>query len=297
MKLVPLFTWAGGKRRMMKHHLPHAPKEVTLYAEPFLGGGAMFCEMQHKFPDAQFHLNDSNEGIMRIYRAIRDDCHTFCLVVDELQRQFLQWETKEARKEFYTEILRRHASKDADNGDKASYLYFLMRTCFNGIWQPRKDLNGEFGTPPGLCNQKERVYDREMVEQWHHVLNNSDVHLTALDFETWQCPPADNETFVYLDPPYRGCHQAYGVRTDDEFQTEVFRRAAQYAYEGGRVLICNRDLKDGFIQGQAIRHFGGDLHYSLHDVDVTYTAGRRKKVGKGFEAKKAQEIFLVSGGL
>jgi len=32
----------------------------------------------------------------------------------------------------------------------------------------------------------------------------------------------------------------------------------------------------------------------MHKFPVTYTAGRRKKVDDGFEAKKATEILLVT---
>ena len=46
MKVKPLFIWAGGKSKMMKHYAPLFPSrfdtDIKSYSEPFFGGGAMF---------------------------------------------------------------------------------------------------------------------------------------------------------------------------------------------------------------------------------------------------------------
>ena len=39
--MKPLFMWAGGKNKMMKHYQPYLPSYVTQYQEPIFGGGAM----------------------------------------------------------------------------------------------------------------------------------------------------------------------------------------------------------------------------------------------------------------
>jgi len=34
--MKPLFRWAGGKRKMMKHHLPHMPDKFDIWVMAFL---------------------------------------------------------------------------------------------------------------------------------------------------------------------------------------------------------------------------------------------------------------------
>ena len=47
--MKPLFIWAGGKNKMLKHYLPIMPKQVDTYVEPFFGGGAMFCHIVQNY--------------------------------------------------------------------------------------------------------------------------------------------------------------------------------------------------------------------------------------------------------
>ena len=44
--MKPLFMWAGGKSKMMKHYVPFMNFEkVDTYSEPFFGGGAMLIKI------------------------------------------------------------------------------------------------------------------------------------------------------------------------------------------------------------------------------------------------------------
>ena len=55
----------------------------------------------------------------------------------------------------------------------------------------------------------------------------------------------------------------------------------------GKVLFCNRCDGTDFFENRK-----GKLN--LTTFPVTYTAGRRKKIGDSFEAKKAIEVLLYS---
>ena len=46
MKLKPLVKWTGGKRRLLKHIIPMMPSKINTYVEPFIGGGAVFFDLQ-----------------------------------------------------------------------------------------------------------------------------------------------------------------------------------------------------------------------------------------------------------
>ena len=87
--MKPIFMWAGGKTKMLEKYEPYLPKTFKGYCEPFLGGGAMFIWAYKANPNAKFILNDVNEPIINIYRAIKDDNDKFCSVLDTLSDEYL----------------------------------------------------------------------------------------------------------------------------------------------------------------------------------------------------------------
>ena len=89
--MKPLFRWAGGKTKLLKdyHSAGVFPKKFNKYHEPFVGAGAVFVDMYKMNPDADFYLNDINQDIMDIYRAIKNDVNAFCDHVDSLQKKYL----------------------------------------------------------------------------------------------------------------------------------------------------------------------------------------------------------------
>ena len=284
--MKPLFMWAGGKKKLLKKYEPHLPQDFDTYVEPFLGGGAMFIWAYTQNPDRTFHLNDHNDGIMAIYEAVKNDLESFLRRLDDLSAQFLP-KTKEDRKAFYYELRQEHAYdyEKWTRTEEAATLYFLMKTGFNGIWQLNKNTNGRFGTPSGLLKQKDKVYERENVMAWHEALQKCKLY--NVDFKELQ-EVVDKDSYVFLDPPYRGSFTQYGVDFDDDLQQSVVDFVNDAAAKGAYCLMSNRDVDDGFFEA---RVGSNEMVY----FDVTYTAGRRKKVDDGYEAKKAREILMIGG--
>ena len=95
----------------------------------------------------------------------------------------------------------------------------------------------------------------------------------------------NKDSFVFLDPPYRGSFTQYGVNFDDKLQESVLSYFNECKLRGATPLLSNRDIGDGFFEE---RKGNNKMIY----IDVTYTAGRRKKTADGFEAKKAREILM-----
>ena len=281
----PLFMWAGGKTRMIKKYSEYLPDTFDHYVEPFVGAGAMFVWAYQKNPNATFVLNDSNHSIMQIYRAIRNRCATFLQYMDTLENRYLPL-SKPERKEFYYRLRNQHAYnyQSYTSTEEAATLYFLMKTGFNGIWQINKNTNDRFGTPCGLLNQKDKVYDRDNVIAWSAALQRCT--LLSEDFND-VLSHVRRGSYVFLDPPYRGSFTKYGTEFGDEQQQHVIDFLNDSKELGAYVLMSNRDVGDGFFEERA------DSNH-LVKFDVTYTAGRRKKEANGtFTAKKAKEILMI----
>ena len=268
---------------MLKHYKSLMPENVSTYCEPFFGGGAMYIHVVNHYNPKHLIINDINEDIVRIYKTIKTDFQSFTLLMDEMSKEYLPLD-KEGRKEYYYSLRHKHAYDYSgwDTVKEAAVLYFLMKTGFNGIYQLNINTNNRYGTPSGLLNQKDKVYEKDIVEWWNKSLQNTQI--LSGDWKD-SCSYVDDKenNFVFLDPPYRGSFTSYGQDFSDSNQKEL----VNYVKENinTTVFLCNRDIEDGFYD-----NILGDL--KMDKFPVTYTAGRRKKTDAGFEAKPATEVLI-----
>lgn len=274
----PLFIWAGGKNKMLKHYKPLFPnKNVKTYSEPFFGGGAVFVKVVEKYNPQEVYINDINKNIISIYKSIKDHCLEFCDRVDHYSNEYLSL-NKDDRKKFYYDLRDEHAwnYEKWNSVEESAVLFFLMKTSFNGIWQINKNTNGRYGTPAGLLSQKSYVYEKDVVCYWNSILNSRKTTITSTDWS--KVPVCD---FTYYDPPYRDSIADY----NEPFSDDDLENIINIVENKKDVWLSNRDSGDGYFENR---------NAILKKFPVTYTAGRRKKTKNGYEAKKAVEILLYN---
>lgn len=280
--IVPLFMWAGGKNKMIKHYKSLMPYSVRNYFEPFFGGGAMFLFVMKNYTPKKIVINDINKEIMSIYSSIQNNVSLFIECCKEQECNYLSL-SKENRKIYYYNIRNQYAFQFQKWSvvEQSVILYFLMKTGFNGIYQINKNTNNRYGTPCGLLNQKNNIFNYENIKKWNVILQNVEI-LSDNWKSCFILKPTDS--FLFFDPPYRGCFTSYGQSFQDEQQTELLKFCEDCSKDND-VFLCNRDIDDSFFDNTSLQK---------HKFDITYTAGRRKKTQNGFEAKKATEILLCS---
>lgn len=280
--LKPFYMWAGGKSKLLKHYDPIWPSgSFDSYVEPFFGGGAVFGWLQSRGQLKRAIINDINPELTGVLRAVQGDLTAFLCRVDESLSGYFELATKEERKSFYYELRRSYwANPTADR------LFLLMRLGFNGIWQTCADSKGLFGTPAGLLGQSrlEQIYDREHLARWSDALQDVSIRSQSyleLDFDP-------QGSLIYLDPPYRDSFTSYGTVFGDREQEELIEWSLEQQSRGATVLLANRVVEgDNFFE----QRLGEGAVFSY--FDVTYTAGRRKRTERGFEAKPAREFLAL----
>lgn len=317
--MKPLYKWAGGKNKLINNdYKDFLPDNFGSYCEPFFGGGAMFTWAYNKNPNAVFTINDINNDIMNIYRAIKSDYKNFTKHLDLLESEYLSAKTpiaspkdkvqeknhklpgnrkdwsalyslNKTRRYFYFMKRDEYAFNFSSltQTEEAALLYFLMQTSFNGVWQVNSNTNGRFGTPCGLLKETTSIYDRDNMDLWHQALQNTNIRsgdFSACDVDI------KSDTYLFMDPPYRGCFTNYGTQDDDKFQESVIDFFHDSKKKGAYCMLSNRDLGDSFFENRC-------QNDTIKKFDITYTAGRRKKEvdsegNETFSAKKAVEILV-----
>ena len=249
-KLSPILKWAGGKRRIYKHlRMPSSLVEgkIKKYYEPFFGGGAVFFNLIQSFKFEKCVISDINEDLMLFYNVVRNNPLKFIDFSEKYFEIYNHLLTIDEKKKFYEEIKNTY-NIERFNIDykgysdshipRAAQLLFLMKTCWGGLY--RQNESGEFNTPCAEYNPSQ--------QKKTHIMNVSNVlkqvEIICSDFQHICDNIAGNDTFVYLDPPYKDQFASYyKTKFSDKDQkrlSEVFKEL----HNKGVFLMMNNSYSD-----------------------------------------------------
>ncbi len=264
----PFLKWAGGKGQLLKEierYYPFANGNITKYAEPFVGGGAVLFDILSKYDLKEIYISDINAELINTYRIIRDDVDALIKMLYTMQSEFIPLDT-DSRKIYYNE--KRECFNDLKvngnesiNVEKAALMIFLNKTCFNGLFRVNK--KGLFNVPMGayknpmICDKKNL---RAVSEKLQKVIIICGDYRESADF-------IDENTFVYFDPPYRpitdtASFTAYTENLfNDEEQIELAHFVDDMHKKGAKVVISNSDPKNTNTEDDFF-----DNIYSAHKI-------------------------------
>ena len=201
----PFLKWAGGKGQLLSQYdtlLPPdlAGKEFT-YIEPFVGGGAMLFHMLQMFPKIrEVVINDINPFLVTAYRVVKDNPNELVERLKDIEFRYYELENEEAQKTFFLDIREIFNEKLLDDIDRTSYLVFLNRTCFNGLY--RVNAKGKFNVPFGRYSHP-TICNAETIKADSAALNRVDITILNGDFEKTIDFIGEGYNLFYFDPPYR----------------------------------------------------------------------------------------------
>ena len=247
----PFLKWAGGKGQLLPEiakYYPFEQHQITKYAEPFVGGGAVLFDVLSKFDLRAVYINDANPELINTYRAIRDAVDELVALLATMQTDFYARDVA-CQKEYYLAQRQRFNELKADPDtatatEKAALMIFLNRTCFNGLYRVNK--KGAFNVPMGNY-QKPLICDeanlRAVSRKLQHVTIACGNYQKSAEF-------IDDQTFVYFDPPYRplttsASFTAYTADAfDDAAQIALAKFVDKMHARGAKILLSNSDPKN-----------------------------------------------------
>ena len=220
----PFLKWAGGKGQLLSQLDAHLPSDLQgqafTYIEPFVGGGAMLFYMLRKYPNITHAvINDINPHLVTAYRVIKQQPGELIERLSVLEQDYFAQSGEEEKKVFFLRARDVFNEVQLDDVDRAKYLIFLNRTCFNGLY--RVNAKGKFNVPfgrnlhPTICNAATIMADSEQ-------LNRVDVTILNGDFERTTDKMGDGLDFFYFDPPYRPLNatSSFNSYAKEEFNDE-----------------------------------------------------------------------------
>jgi DNA adenine methylase len=253
----PFLKWAGGKTQLLRQISTRLPVEmkngdIRTYAEPFIGGGAVFFYLSRKFSFDKITISDANEELILAYRVIKKSTKKLIHELELLESEYLS-KNNEDRERLYYQV------RDSFNRKKpeidfqkyhaewvlrAAQCIFLNHTGFNGLF--RMNRKGEFNVPFGRYKSPQ-ILNRGNLNDASALLKKTTVVLG--DFtrcRKW----IDNTSFVYLDPPYRPLNttSSFTSYSKDDFSDADQRRLAGLFKEldkkGAKIMLSNSDPRN-----------------------------------------------------
>ncbi len=89
----PFLKWAGGKAQLIDQISNYLPAElrtglIQKYAEPFVGGGALFFHIARTYEVEEFLIADVNEELILAYRTVKKDVQGLIDALNEMQKKY-----------------------------------------------------------------------------------------------------------------------------------------------------------------------------------------------------------------
>lgn len=187
--VAPILKWVGGKRQLLDSIMPLVNKNCSTYVEPFIGGGAVFFELQPK----KAIINDYNEELINVYLTIRD-------YPEELISALEQHKLNSSEDYYYTirALDRDPEYEQLSCIERAARIIYLNKTCYNGLY--RVNSAGQFNSPYGKYKNP-NIVNATTIKAMSKYLKNNNIDIRQGDYKA-VLKGLRKGAFVYLDPPY-----------------------------------------------------------------------------------------------
>jgi len=278
-KIQPFVKWVGGKRGLLSQITPLLPKKFNNYFEPFVGGGALFFELQKqgKLEGKKVYLFDINSELVNAYNIVKR-------FPEELILKLTEFKEKHS-KEFYYEVRawdREDNFLDLDEVTRATRFIYLNKTCFNGLYRVnRKNQNnvpmGSYKNP-NICDS-DIIYSASYALQNATILNTS--YKEVLNY-------ASKDDLVYFDPPYYPLNSTSSFTSYSEF--EFLDKEQKELFE----VFCELDKKECYVvHSNSDTEFINELYkdYNIKNIQANRFINS-KSSGRG----KISEKLIINRG-
>ena len=227
--------WVGGKSKLINKILPLIPEHKG-YVEVFGGSGVVLLNKEQSKWEV---LNDFDGNLMNFWKVIQTKPREF---VDSFKFELVS-------RQLFDEYKAKYKTDDYESDvERAKIFYYLVKAGFGADMK-----NPVFGTG----KDRNRLRLEQIVDDIKNTYKR--IQKTTIENRSFEklFPTYDSEdTFFYLDPPYRKTKQyATGKFTDEQY--EALRDCLANA-EGKFLMTINDD--------EYIRELFQDFYITDHEV-------------------------------
>ena len=270
----PVVKWVGGKRQLLTAIMPLINKKYSTYVEPFVGGGAVFFNLQPQ----KAIINDFNAELINVYLTVRDFSEK---LIYELEKH----EANNSEEYYYkVRALDREPEYNImSNVEKAARIIYLNKTCYNGLY--RVNSAGQFNSPYGKY-KKPNIVNAPTLRAVSKYLQNRKIKIMHGDYRE-ALKGLRKGAFVYLDPPYMpiSSSSSFTGYTENGFtykqQAELKLECDKLRKKGIAFLLSNSDCRE--------------IRELYHEYDIQTVQAKRNINSKGTKRGEINEVLIYCG--
>jgi DNA adenine methylase len=200
--MKPLIKWSGGKSKELPIVHQYKPNSFNVYHEPFIGGGALWLNLNHN----KNVVSDNFVELIEFYNTIKEYKQECIDYINNVALEYNGIDKTPLTKEEFGELGKKYYYHYRDNEfteplERALKFYVLRQLSFSGMLRFSKA--GKYNIPFGWYkNMKVLDYNDDLF----NLLDNTDI--ICGDWKSGLSNVTD-EDFVFFDPPYTRKFQTY----------------------------------------------------------------------------------------
>ena len=206
--------YPGGKSRALSKLFQFIPdlKDYTEFREPFLGGGSVAIEIGKRYPHIDIWVNDLYEPLYNFWKVLQSDGQKLRDILIQLKQRHSD---PSSAKQLFLDAKDYLAKPVGNSIDRAVSFYVVNKCSFSGLTESSA-FSKQASESNFSVNGIEKLPEYSlMIKKWK-ITNLSYEHMLS----------DEEETYIYLDPPYEIKSNLYGRKGDmhkgfdhDEFAT------------------------------------------------------------------------------
>ena len=169
--MKPIIKWSGGKSKELPVVRQHKPDKFKVYHEPFVGGGAVWFDLNH----SKNVVSDNFVELIEFYNTIKEYKQECIDYINKTVVEYNSIDKSVLNKDQFGELGKKYYYHYRDNEfieplDNALKFYLLRQLSFSGMLRFSSD--GNFNIPFGWYkNIKILDYDDNL----YNLLDNTDI--------------------------------------------------------------------------------------------------------------------------
>ena len=202
MKISPIFYMGNKKKLINKGLIELFPNNISMFVDLFAGSGVVSMNTEA----SKYIINDIDTNLIDLYNMFKfTEADTIIEHIENRIKEYGLAKERTKRNEFkdkekIEQYKKAYMSLRSDYNKNKTVLDFYTLMFYSFSQQFRFNNKGEFNMPCG--NDCFSDKNKEYIRNGRIFFKSDNVIITNNDFRELKISKLDNDSFVYLDPPY-----------------------------------------------------------------------------------------------
>ena len=212
MKISPIFYMGNKKKLINKGLIELFPNNISMFVDLFAGSGIVSMNTEA----SKYIINDIDTNLISLYNMFKfTEADTIIEHIESRIEHYGLARERTKRNEFKDKekierYKKAYMSLRSDYNKNKNVLDFYTLMFYSFSQQFRFNNKGDFNMPCG--NDCFSDKNKEYIRDGRKFFKNDNVIITNNDFRKLKISKLDNDSFVYLDPPYLDTTATYNEK-------------------------------------------------------------------------------------